>query len=217
MIIPGEAGAGNDIRKVTKWLGDMSEMREELEGQAKTLEAKLYRYCVVRLNGDQDAAAECVQETFLLLMQKLDTIKSEDRLAGWLYKTAGFVMLKHREKNRREQSRGFSYDSHLEDGGVEFGEEDAGYERVLEDRSVELAFASRVLDRLREKEKLLFQLALVDELRYKKIGDMLGISEGAVKVRVSRLKERVKKLREEEMKKGNAEKILKKCQKSVTF
>lgn len=62
----------------------------------------LYRYCLLQLGGDYSAADDCVQETFLRMLEKKDTLDFTGNIRSWLYSTAYRVIKEYRLRNRRE-------------------------------------------------------------------------------------------------------------------
>jgi len=44
----------------------------------------LYRFALVRLNGDQEEAREMVQQTFCKAFERLDSYRGEASLYGWM-------------------------------------------------------------------------------------------------------------------------------------
>ncbi len=62
----------------------------------------LYRYCLLQLGGDLSAADDCVQETFLRMLEKKDTLDFTGNIRSWLYSTAYRVIKEYRLRNRRE-------------------------------------------------------------------------------------------------------------------
>ncbi len=45
---------------------------------------RLYRFALVRLNGDQEEAREMVQQTFCKAFERLDSYRGEASLYGWM-------------------------------------------------------------------------------------------------------------------------------------
>ena len=45
---------------------------------------KLYRFALVRLDGDEDEARDVVQETFCKAFERLDSYRGEASLYGWM-------------------------------------------------------------------------------------------------------------------------------------
>jgi RNA polymerase sigma factor (sigma-70 family) len=71
-------------------------------------QAMVYRTCL-RIIGNEVDAEDAAQATFLLFLKKCRKLKGNTLLAGWLYRTAGFVSQEHirnaaRRKRREENS-----------------------------------------------------------------------------------------------------------------
>lgn len=65
----------------------------------------IYRYCYAKLNYDENAAQDCTQEVFFVLVRKRDTLNLAGNMRVWLYQTADRV-IKHywrMEKRRKKQ------------------------------------------------------------------------------------------------------------------
>ena len=65
---------------------------------------RLYRFAVVRLDGDQDDATEVVQQTFCQALEKLETYRAEAALYTWFRQICRNVLVDYcRASNRRRQ------------------------------------------------------------------------------------------------------------------
>lgn len=62
----------------------------------------LLRYCLLQLGGDMFAADDCVQETFLRMLEKKDQLDFSGNIRSWLYSAASRVIKEHRLRIRRE-------------------------------------------------------------------------------------------------------------------
>lgn len=65
----------------------------------------IYRYCYSKLNYDVNAAQDCTQNVFLIMIQKKNRLNLSSNMQTWLYKTADRVIRNYRrkEKKYREQ------------------------------------------------------------------------------------------------------------------
>lgn len=84
---------------------------------------EIYGYCYYKLNFDENAAHECVQDTFLVMIQKKNRLNLCFNMKSWLYKTADRV-IKHywrMEKKRRLQVPIDEIEL-VDDGGLDFVE-----------------------------------------------------------------------------------------------
>ncbi len=61
--------------------------------------AQMFRYCYVRMKFDENAAADCTQEVFVVLLQKYGQLDLQKTLLPWLRQTADYVMMNYRRAN----------------------------------------------------------------------------------------------------------------------
>ncbi len=61
----------------------------------------IFQYCYVTLRYDEQAAKDCTQETFFILVKKKSRLNLQDNMRIWLYKTADRVMRNYIRKEKR--------------------------------------------------------------------------------------------------------------------
>ena len=148
-------------------------------------EARLLRF-LVGLVRDVEVARELCQDTFLAAFQALPRLGEEVRLSAWLHTIA---LNRARSYHRRRRLRSFLpiEDEHPLADSVDVQEAIATHDIV-----------GRVLSRMpsRYSHPLLLQIA--GGLSCKEIADILGCSEGAVKVRLLRARESFRSIYAEE-------------------
>jgi RNA polymerase sigma-70 factor (ECF subfamily) len=136
-----------------------------------------------RIAGSEEAAEDLCQEAFFRLHEKNMVFPGPDDAKYWLIrvvKNAALNYAKRKERERRAYQRAFKEDTRK----VETGEGDY----IREETRLEMQEA---LDKLPENLRAVLVLKEYAELNYKEIGRTLGISEGNVKVRVFRARERL--------------------------
>lgn len=79
------------------------EKDEQCTAAAERYYQPIYRYCLLQLGGDLSAADDCVQETFLRMLEKKDSLDFTGNIRSWLYSTAYRVIKEYRQQTRREQ------------------------------------------------------------------------------------------------------------------
>jgi RNA polymerase sigma-70 factor, ECF subfamily len=62
---------------------------------------RLYRFSLARLDGDQDAASEVVQQTFCKAIERLDTYRGEAALYTWFCQICRNSIIDYRRAHRR--------------------------------------------------------------------------------------------------------------------
>jgi RNA polymerase sigma factor (sigma-70 family) len=138
----------------------------------------------LRLTPDRSAAEDLVQEVFVRMLKYRHTFKSDAELTPWMFalaRNAAVDQYRHRPKELQEDPEAPEPVSPVE----------APSERLEKRERSELLQAA--LRRLPAEKRELLLLARFGEMKYEAIGELLGVSVGAIKVRVHRA---LKELRE---------------------
>jgi RNA polymerase sigma-70 factor (ECF subfamily) len=142
----------------------------------------LYRVAY-RITYSNEAAEDLCQEAFFRLHEKNMVFPSPDEATYWLIrvvKNAALNYAKRKQRERKAYQRAFKEDVRK----VETGEGDL----VKKETKAEVLEA---LNKLPENLRMVLIFKEYAELNYKEIGRVLGISEGNVKVRIFRARERL--------------------------
>lgn len=98
----------------------------------------IYRYCYAKLNYDENAAQDCTQEVFFVLVRKRDTLNLAGNMRVWLYKTADRVIKHYWRMEKRRKNQVPIDDVELsDDGGISALFRDSLFE-CLTDQEYEL-------------------------------------------------------------------------------
>ncbi|WP_461246020.1 RNA polymerase sigma factor [Treponema sp. R6D11] len=136
-----------------------------------------------RITNSWEAAEDICQESFFRLYEKNMVFPSQDEAKYWLIrvvKNAALNYAKRKERERKAYQRAFREDHRQEETGEGL--------LVKKEASEEVKSA---LEKLPENLRMVLILKEYTEMNYKEIGKTLGISEGNVKVRVFRARERL--------------------------
>ena len=145
--------------------------------------------------GDFHIAEDITQETFLKAYQNLSTLKEPQRFASWLYViAANHCSTWLRKKRLSTQSMENTSSGDLEKATYS-GYVIAENERVAMETQREVV--KKLLAKLQESDRTVITLYYLGGMTYKEISEFLGVSVGAVKNRVYRAQQRLK--REEAM------------------
>lgn len=142
----------------------------------------LLRYALRRLD-DLDAAEDLVAETFVVAWRRLAQIPPRGQELFWLYGIAGRVLsntLRGRQRSLRLEVRLALERENAEDT-PRYREEDI--RQLME-----------ALAKLRPEERELLQLTYWERLSYRETGFVLGCSEKAAGIRISRARQRLRQL-----------------------
>jgi len=136
-----------------------------------------------RIVGSEDAAEDICQEAFFKLYERQMRFPNEEEANYWLIrvvKNASINYAKRKERERRAYQKAFRENS----TPIPSGEGDYITKETREE-------IQQALNRLPENLRIVLYLKEYGDLNYKEIGRVLGISEGNVKVRVFRARERL--------------------------
>jgi len=137
----------------------------------------------LRIAGTEEAAEDLCQDAFSRLHEKEMVFPNADEAKYWLIrvvKNGALNYAKRKERERKAYQRAFREDHRAQDTGEDI--------LLKSETRTEIQAA---LNKLPEILKTVLVLKEYGELNYKEIGRTLGISEGNVKVRVFRARERL--------------------------
>jgi RNA polymerase sigma factor (sigma-70 family) len=143
----------------------------------------LYNTALLTLRQEDDAL-DAIQDTILACWEKLPTLEKDKYFKTWLVR----ILLNKCYDIQRRQSR-FSYGDTMPENG-----EEPDWDTAMDVR--------RALGKLGDQDQLILSLYYYDDFTVRQIAQALSLSEGAVRTRLTRSRDRFKKLYCEE--KGEA-------------
>ena len=166
--------------------GDDTAFAELVEKYQKQVRALAWRKI-----GDFHIAEEITQDTFLKVYQKLSTLKEPKRFLGWIYVITTRLCLAWLRKKRIQMDP-------LEDTDITMGEKVSYSRHVADEQAKDMAEAKRevvkkLLAKLKESDRTVITLYYFSEMTCAEIGAFLGVSADAVKIRLRRARQRLKK------------------------
>jgi RNA polymerase sigma-70 factor, ECF subfamily len=148
---------------------------------------RLRRYARV-LTGDTHRADDLVQDTLARAWEKRRLWRAGSDLRAWLFTIMHNVHVNQFSMRQREYAH-VSLDA--DDGPA------AGWEiavRATQSDRVELSEVLAQIGRLPVEQREVLMLAAVEELRYEEIGAVLGVPIGTVMSRLSRAREKLRRM-----------------------
>jgi len=136
-----------------------------------------------RITCSREAAEDLCQESFFRLYEKNMVFPNPEEAKYWLIrvvKNAALNYAKRKERERKAYQRAFREDNRREETG-----------EILLVRKETSEEIQEALEKLPENLRMVLIFKEYAEMNYKEIGRVLGISEGNVKVRVFRARERL--------------------------
>jgi RNA polymerase sigma-70 factor (ECF subfamily) len=144
---------------------------EEIYG---TYSPKVYRLCMGYVN-DHDGAKDLVQEIFIIVWQNLPKFRNESSVSTWVYRIATNTCLRHVEKSKRMPK-------------AELPAQMAEVKEAPHDEQIDYLY--KCISELPETEKIIISLELED-VPQAEIASVVGLSEGNVRVKLHRIKEKL--------------------------
>ena len=142
---------------------------------------------VQRRLGDPELAEEVTSEVFYEVWRSAARFRGESRPSTWIYGIAHFkCMAESRRRKRRWKRIVIAEPASLAE--VPGSSDPVG--RVA--ARADLEQVARVLESLPEEQQDTAELALLEGLPYEEVARRLGVSEGTVKTRVSRIRARLR-------------------------
>ncbi|MCX6166435.1 MAG: RNA polymerase sigma factor [Sphingobacteriales bacterium] len=146
----------------------------------RTNSRKIYHLCY-GYTGDDDTANDLVQETFLKVWQNLDKFRNQAMISTWIYRIAVNTCLSHLRVEKRQAKEELT-DKIIDEKAEEFSE-----------KNEQVALLYRCISKLEENERIIITLVL-DEVPYAEIAEISGISEGNLRVKIHRIKQKLTEL-----------------------
>ena len=140
----------------------------------------LRRYLLYR-SGNEEVATDIAQETFMVVWEKQMTIDPK-KVKGLLFKIAGDLFV---SQYRKQQVAFNFFQAFQPDNRSLTPEDEINYQELK--KSYDAALKS-----MPEKQRSVFLMSRVDELKYKEIADQLDLSVKAIEKRMTQALEHLK-------------------------
>ena len=177
----------NDVQLIQRVLdGDDTAFSALVKKYQRSVHALAWRKI-----GDFHIAEDITQDAFLKAYQRLSTLKEPQSFASWLYViTANHCKAWLRKKRTWIQSLEDTSSAQLEKATYS-GHIIAENERMTEDTQREVV--KKLLEKLQESDRTVITLYYLGGMTYEEISNFLGVSVGAIKSRLHRARQRLKK------------------------
>lgn len=137
------------------------------------------------MNKDQELSEDLVQNTFFRILKYRHLFRGEGDFKTWMFHIARNVRFDHHRKNKVSNAKDDL--EHWQERLAHTENKSSEMQQEEEHRMLSMA-----MDRLPEEKREVLLLSKYQEKKYKEIGELLGCSEGAVKVKVFRALEELK-------------------------
>lgn len=172
------------------------EVRKLKEGNRETFEnvyklSEKYIYSVIyRIIQDNDRTADLMQETYLQIYNKIDTLENEERFLVWAGRIATNITLRYIQKSRREilpseEEEDFIFEK-ASDDKEKFIPEDIILNKEKKTKIQE------IIDQLSAEQKITVQYYYLEDMSVNEIADIMQCSPGTVKSRLNYARKKIK-------------------------
>lgn len=145
----------------------------------------------MRYTGNQQDAMDITQEVFLRVFRFIKNFNAQSSFSTWIYRITVNVCKDILAKKRRIQE--LPLDGESEDGEYTIDIEDFSYspEAVMQSHQLRDSIASAIA-KLPEKYRNIIIMRELNDMSYEDIGRVLDIEQGTVKSRISRGREKLR-------------------------
>lgn len=134
--------------------------------------------CLGFLKGDNDQAADLTQEIFINIWRALDKFRGASSYKTWIYRITVNTCLKYIRDQKTKQHISIT-EQHAEPVHPT-SQEDGAHNELYQ-----------AIGQLNKVDRLIIMMVL-DELEYPEIAEVVGISEGNLRVKIHRIKKNLK-------------------------
>jgi len=138
---------------------------------------KIYHLCY-GYTGDDDSANDLMQETFIKVWQNMDKFRNQALISTWIYRIAVNTCLSWLRVEKRHAK------DELTDNIIENKQEE------ISEKNEQVSLLYKCISQLEENERILITMVL-DEVPYPEIAQVSGISEGNLRVKIHRIKQKL--------------------------
>ena len=146
------------------------------------IQNELYKIAKMRLSNDDDVN-DAIQETMFMAFKSIKKLKENKYFKTW------FIKILINECNKVYKKRKTYSNEEFDDKSFKISNFENEFEIINSDINFRL-----VLKNLEYEERLLLTLYYAEEFTYKEIGKILKLNENTVKTKISRTKNKIKKV-----------------------
>jgi RNA polymerase sigma factor (sigma-70 family) len=136
---------------------------------------KVHRLCKGYFNGNEALASDAAQDVFIKVWEYLDTFRNESKISTWIYRIAVNTCLLHLRKQSTKNEK-------LTDTFPTTATELYTFE---EEEKLQKMYVC--ISKLDEKNKVII-LMVLQGISYEEIAEVIGITEGTLRVKIHRIK-----------------------------
>lgn len=157
-------------------------VKEEFIQLIQNHQGILHKVCSTYIE-NREERKDLYQEIIIQLWKSYPKFRGESKISTWMYRVAFNTVVSHLRKQKRQPLK-----SSIDVGILQIADSQLDYEQ-----EEKLKILRAAMSQLNTMEKALLMLYLEDQ-PYKDIALTLGISPGNARVKITRIKEKLKKI-----------------------
>lgn len=157
---------------------------------------RLFRM-IMRIVQDEDEARSVMQETFLQAYKRRDTFRRESKFSTWLYAIGLNLARASLRKSKRFDALNEDTIDRLQpafSNGMYMDSFEAWNPQKIAEQAERKELVHKAIDQLPPDYRAIINLRDIEELSTSEVAEVLDISEGAVRVRLHRARQALRKL-----------------------
>jgi RNA polymerase sigma-70 factor (ECF subfamily) len=154
---------------------------------------RVYKLCLFYLENKEEAE-DIVQEIFLKVLKKKSTFKEQSGVYTWIYRIAVNTILNHIKRKKIVQFISFENFKNAKDFELASEAPQPAVKLEQEElKNIEIKKLEKSIDRLSAREKTAFYLFHYENLKQKKIAEIMHTSVSAVESLVHKSMKKIRK------------------------
>jgi len=155
---------------------------------------------ILKICANRDDAAELTQETFVKVIEKINTFEGKSAFYTWLFRVAVNLTLNYCKRNSKfvttslDVPAGPEFDGAKQRLGAFLADKSASEPAVLAQNKEIGEILFRALAQLDEQHRAVVVLRDIEDMSYAAIAEVLGIELGTVKSRLSRARAKLREV-----------------------
>ena len=150
-----------------------SETRQQAFGKVIRHYSEPLYWQIRRIVIDHESANDILQEAFIKAWININHFRGDAKLSTWLYKIATNEAITHINRERNKQTSSLDDEDSFLINNLEADEWFDGDDLRLD--------LQKAINKLPEKQRIVFNMRYFDEMKYEDISEVLGTSVGALK------------------------------------
>lgn len=164
----------------------MDERERLFRQMIKENEEKIYRICVYHSSSRQDCE-DIFQQVLINIWSSLQNFRGDAKLSTWIYRIALNTSIDFNRAESRRIKNQFKIIQELK----LISSQDERWEKIRHEKMLEEIYTQLV--QLSVIDKLIMSL-FMEEFSSREIAEVVGISEGNVRIKIHRIKEQLKSI-----------------------